>query len=201
MSEDWKAAWQPLIDLIGQPRVEKKIVWSSIPVEAGAVRRWLDPLEFNCALHYDRAVAQAHGYPDIVAPYASVTGFTNPPLWQPGTTLFDSAERNAQPHARSLRPPLPPQAPAITGYFATDMEYDFLRPVVVGELLGRRGPRLIACLPKETKVGRGAFVTFEAETLSSADGEVVARMRFSLFCYNPPTPPTPATAATSKEAA
>jgi hypothetical protein len=199
MNEDWKAAWQPVIDLIGQPLAENKIVWSSIPVEAGAVRRWLDPLEFDCALHYDRAAAQAHGYTNIVAPYASISGFAISPLWQPGTTLFDSAERNAQPIVRSLQPPLPPQAPAFTGYFATDMEYDFLRPVVVGEFLGRRAPRLIACAPKETKVGRGAFVTFEAETLSVADGDVVARMRFSLFCYNPH--PTPATAATPKEVA
>lgn len=187
MSDDWKAAWLPLMARLGEELGSGEISWGADAVEAGAIRRYLEPLEFDCALHYDAEVARAHGHGDITAPYTGTAPFTAPPLWRHGQTLFDSAERNAQPMARGLRPPVPAEAPPFTGYFATDMEMDFLRPVVVGERLGRRGQRLVACEPKETKVGRGAFLTFESDTVSS-EGDVVARMRFGLFCYNPHPP-------------
>jgi hypothetical protein len=45
--------------------------------------------------------------------------------------------------------------PKTTGYFATEVEIDFFRPVVVGERVGRRSRRLMSCVPKETSVGRG----------------------------------------------
>lgn len=183
-NEDWKAAWRPLIDTIGQGADDDHINWGIDGVEAGAIRRYLEPLEFDCALHYDRDVARAHGYDDIIAPYTGLSPFFTPPIWRPGTTLFTSAERNAQPDIKSLRPPLPPEAPPFTGYFATDMELDFLRPVAVGERLGRRPVKLIACQVKETRMGRGAFVTFETVTVSDK-GDTVSRMRFVLFCYNP----------------
>lgn len=183
MRDDWKTEWQPLVEMIGQDLVNGAVVWGADAVEAGAVRRYLEPLEFDCALHYDRDVARAHGYADIVVPYTGSASFALAPLWKPGTTIFNSPSRNAQPAIQSLRPALPPEAPSFTGYFATDIELDFLRPVVVGERLGRRGHKLLDCLLKETKVGRGAFCTFENETITD-QGEVVARMRFCIFCYN-----------------
>lgn len=184
MGDDWKKAWEPLLAMVGQNVGGDEIEWGADAVEAGAIRRYLEPLEFDCPLHYDRTTAQELGHADITAPYTGISPFTAAPLWQPGSVLFDSAERNAQPVVRGLRPPLPPEAPPFTGYFATDTEMDFLRPAVVGERLGRRGRRIVDCQLKETRVGRGAFVTFEIETVSSL-GDVVSRMRFTLFCYNP----------------
>lgn len=184
MSDDWKAAWQPLIKMVGQDIGSTETAWGSDVVEPGAVRRYLEPLEFDCPLHYDRAAAQAHGYSDIIAPYTSLATFTMPPLWIPGPAVFDSPMRDAQPASRSLRPPLPPEAPAFSAYFATDIEIDFLRPARIGERLGRRGQRLLSCLPKETKVGRGAFFTFEMDVVTT-EGEVVARYRMGGYCYNP----------------
>ena len=37
-------------------------------VELGAIRRWLEPKEFDCALHTDKSAAQSAGYRDIIAP-------------------------------------------------------------------------------------------------------------------------------------
>lgn len=184
MNDDWQASWQATIDAIGQELSDGSITWGPDVVEAGAVRRYLEPLEFDCALHYDRAVAREHGYSDIIAPYTAMFTFTISALWSPGEHPFNSAERNAQPTITSLRPQLPPQAPPITGYFATDFETDFLREIVVGERLGRRGYRLVGCKPKETKVGRGAFMTFESDVVSS-NGDVVARTRSTIYCYEP----------------
>ena len=77
--------------------------------------------------------------------------------------------------------------PRTTGYFATDMEMDFVRPVTLGERLGRRGHRLLSCTPKETAVGRGAFMKWESEVVD-ADGEVVMRMRTGTYAYQPHQP-------------
>ena len=184
MSDDWKKAWQGVVDVVGQDFSDGSTQWGPDVVEAGAVRRYLEPLEFDCALHYDRDIARQHGYDDITAPYTSAIAFTLQALWTPGPPIFTSAERDAQPHITALRPNLPPQAPPITGYFAADMELDFLREVTVGERVGRRGARLVGCNPKETRVGRGAFLTFETEVVSS-NGDVVARMRSSVYCYQP----------------
>jgi acyl dehydratase len=69
------------------------------------------------------------------------------------------------------------------------MEIDFLRPPVVGDRLGRRGGVLKACVPKWTTVGRGAFMTLEAEVITET-GEVVARVRNTVFAYEPVGPPS-----------
>ena len=54
----------------------------------------------------------------------------------------------------------------------------------VGDRLLRRGARLVACLPKETKVGRGAFLTWESEIVNQRL-EVVVRLQTTYFRYNP----------------
>ncbi len=188
-SDAWQDAWQPLIDAIahGTANVSAEqdtAPWGPDVVEAGAIRRWLDALEFDCPLHTDRSAALAQGFADIIAPATSLSAFTTGALRRVGERLFTSAERNAQPPVHALRPPLPHMAPHVPGYFATDMEFDYLRPVAVGERLRRRTPQVVACVPKQTKVGRGAFITFEALTESSL-GDVVLRSRYSLFCYEP----------------
>jgi acyl dehydratase len=74
--------------------------------------------------------------------------------------------------------------PPTTGYFATDFAMDWLRPATVGERLCRRGAALLSCEPKETAVGRGAFITWGSE-IANQEGEVLARMRLGTFRYVP----------------
>ncbi|WP_342244575.1 FAS1-like dehydratase domain-containing protein [Pseudomonas sp. OTU5201] len=186
MSESWKEEWLPLVAMVGESFGGNEVEWGADPIEAGAVRRFLEPLEFDCPLHSDPEVAETLGYDNLVAPYSSLLSFAMPPLWSPGQAVFVSQERDAQPVGPAIRPPLPEQAPACSGYFATDIEMDYLRPVMVGEHLGKRGRKLVGCKLKETRVGRGAFVTFESE-LVNRQLEPVARMRTSLFFYNPST--------------
>jgi hypothetical protein len=117
-----------------------------------------------------------------------VITFTIPPMWEPGQTIFTSDDRDAQPAVSPINGDTLRVAPQVTGFFATDMEVDFLRPPVVGERLGRRGSVLKACVPKWISVGRGAFMTLEAEVISDA-GDVVARIRNTVFAYEPVGPP------------
>lgn len=181
---DWKSEWQPVIDAVGKDFANGEITWGADPVEPGAIRRYLEPLEFDCPLHTDPEVARGMGFENVTMPYTGVIAWTLPPAWRPGETLFDSDDRDAQPVRSAINNRDMPLGPKTTGFFGTDIELDFLRPVVAGERIGRQGKRLLACAPKETSVGRGAFLTWESDIVTDA-GEVVARIRIGTYAYVP----------------
>jgi hypothetical protein len=188
MSDDWKQAWQPLIDAVGTDFGSDVEVWGADEVERSSTRRFLEPLEFDCPLHYDGATVEKYGYSDIVAPYSSILTYTLPAMWQPGQHIWTSAERNAQPArspvAVSSSDPMQKLMPSSSGFFATDIEIDYLQPVVVGDHMRMQGRKLLSCIPKETRVGRGAFITWESEILNQR-AELVARIRVGVYQYVP----------------
>jgi hypothetical protein len=181
---DWQAAWQPLVDAVGREFGDGTVVYGADRVEAGLIRRYVEPLEFSSSLHHDAEVARAHA--DITAPYTSLLMFSVPAMWSPGDPpVFSSAERDAQPARSPVAERRLREQPYTSEYFATDMEIDFVRPVVVGERVGRRrSQRLVSCEPKETGVGRGAFLVWESE-LVDGQGDVVARIRTGVYSYVP----------------
>ncbi|MEW2354411.1 MaoC family dehydratase N-terminal domain-containing protein [Spirillospora sp. NPDC029432] len=183
-NEDWKEDWRPVVDAVGRDFSDGTTTWGADPVEPGAIRRYLEPLEFGCALHTDPEAARAAGFADVTMPYTGVIAWTIPAAWRPGETLFDSDDRDAQPVHSAINNQDMPLGPRTTGFFGTDIEVDFERPVVAGERIGRRGRRLVACTPKETAVGRGAFMTWESEVVTGRD-EVVARIRIGTYAYVP----------------
>jgi acyl dehydratase len=181
----WQDQWRPLMDAVGSDLSEGDIVVGPDVVERGAIRRFVEVLELGCPLHVDPDVAAAHGHPEVVAPVSSITTFTIAPLWSPGDPpVFTRDDRNAQPARSGVAPRRTGLEPETTGGFATDLEADFLRPVHAGMRLTRAGYRLVACTPKETRVGRGAFVTWESETRDESD-TVVARWRSTGYRYTP----------------
>lgn len=182
MSQDWKTAWEPVVARIGESLGTGSVRWGADEVERGAVRRFLEPLEFDCPLHHDVQVARAFGYRDIVAPYTSAVTFAMGPLWAPGRSAFPSEDRNAPPVKPAIDPgEYPPEA---TGLFATDFEVEFVRPPVVGDRLGRTDRTLVDVSLKETKVGRGAFLKFESRLVDAVESTVVT-FRTGLFAYEP----------------
>ncbi|GAA2448897.1 hypothetical protein GCM10010191_77960 [Actinomadura vinacea] len=184
---DWRAEWQPVVDAVGRDFADGETVWGADPVERGAIRRYLEPLEFDCALHTGPEAARAAGFADVTMPYTGVIAWTIPAAWNPGETLFDSADRDAQPVRTAINNQDMGLGPKTTGFFGTDIEVDFVRPVVAGERIGRRGRRLLSCKPKETAVGRGAFMTWESEVVTE-ESEVVARIRIGTYAYVPKEP-------------
>ena len=101
MSEDWTAEWQPLAEAVGRDFGDGTVVFGADAVEPGTIRRYLEPLEIGCPIHYDADAARAAGHPGIVAPYTATMVYSVPPMWRPGEpTLYQSADRDAQP-ARS----------------------------------------------------------------------------------------------------
>lgn len=183
-TDDWKAEWQPVIDAVGRDFTDGEVIWGADPVEPGAIRRYLEPLELDCALHTDPAAARKAGYGNVIMPFTGVIAWSLPPAWRPGEVLFDSHERNAQPVRSAINNEYIGVGPRTTGFFGTDLEVDFLRPVVAGEHLGRRGRILVSCTPKETSVGRGAFLTWSSEVVTTSL-EVVARIRIGSYAYVP----------------
>jgi hypothetical protein len=183
---DWQSAWQPMVDAVGTVFGDGAVVYGADPVEPGLVRRYVEPLEFGSALHHDPEVARAHGYPDVIAPYTSLLMFCVPPLWSPGDPpVFTTAGRDAQPARSPVAERRPRLQPATSEYFATDMEMDFVRPVAVGERVGRRRSQLlVSCLPKETRVGRGAFLVWQSDVVDG-EGAVLARVRTGVYSYVP----------------
>ncbi|MFJ8025451.1 MaoC family dehydratase N-terminal domain-containing protein [Streptomyces sp. NPDC096311] len=183
----WVRAWDPMVALVGTDLSDRQIHWGADRIEAGTVRRFLEPIELGSLIHYDESVARHHGYDGLVAPSTSLISYSLPPMWSPGEPpLFSAADgdRDAQPSRSPVENPDASRIPPVRGFFATDMELDFLRPVIAGERLGRRGRRLLSCTPKETRVGRGAFCTYESEIVSDR-GDVVARIRNGSYAYEP----------------
>jgi MaoC dehydratase-like protein len=184
--DHWEAAWQPVIAAVGKDFGGGEVIEGADSVEPSAVRRYLEPLEFDCPLHHDERVAREHGHAGVIAPLASYFTFVAPPLWRPGDpAVFTSDERDAQPEGIAARRFLTGLEPPHTGYFAADMEVEPLRPVVLGDNLTRSGMKLVACHPKETSVGRGAFMTWEWEVRNQRR-ETVARFRNTMYVYNGP---------------
>jgi acyl dehydratase len=182
---DWQRDWDAMAAAVGQEFSDGTVEYGADAVTAADIRRFCEPLEFDCPLHYDPAAATAAGFGDVILPYTAVMSWSIPPMWSPGDPpLFDDQARDAQPARSPINNPRIAIAPPTSGFFATDMEFDYLRPVEAGERVGRRGRRLLGCVPKETSVGRGAFLTWESEVVTGA-GEVVARMRTGSFAYVP----------------
>ena len=79
LEPDWAAAWQPMVDAVGTVFGDGRAVYGADRVEAGLIRRYVEPLEFGSGLHHDPDVARAHGHPDVIAPYTSLLMFCVPP--------------------------------------------------------------------------------------------------------------------------
>ena len=185
MTEDWQRAWQPLVDAVGRDFGGGTVVFGADAVEPGTIRRYAEPLELDCPLHYDPAVARAHGYPDVVAPYTAALSYSVPAMWRPGEpTLYGDPAPDAQPARSPINNEDMPLGPKTTGFFATDIALDFVRPLHAGERVGRRGRKLVGCVPKRTSLGRGAFLTWESELVTES-GEVVAVVRSGTYAYDP----------------
>ena len=162
--DGWEQAWQPMIDLVGEDFSEGETQPAADTVEKMSIRRYLEPLEFGCPLHYDEAAALASGYRGILAPYSGISQtWTDQGQWHPGDA---TNYPNADPNHNSVRRAAagagrPVPQPATTAAFATDIEIEYFEPVCVGDHLTYSGRKLISVVPRETSVGRGAFSVWQ----------------------------------------
>lgn len=186
-ADEWARAWQPMVDAVGTDFGADTAWRGADAIDPSALRRFLEPLEFDCPLHHDEAFARRHGHPTVIAPFASLLTFTIPPLWSPGEpTLYPDHAYSAQPDRTPLRNPPTGIEPPTAGYFATDIELDLFDSPHLGQRLVRTGNRLVSCIPKSTSVGNGAFTTWESRIVAEPDVEL-ARLRIGRYSYQPHT--------------
>jgi len=151
-------------------------------VELGSIRRWLEPKEFDCALHTDRAAANDAGYRDVVAPSTMVFSYGLPAYWAPGD---DHAVVGDEP--RQIPIPVIFDVPApCTLSFASNIDMEFFEPMIVGDRITRTS-RLTDISHKELRVGNGAFMT-QQDTYTNQDGKKVAVVLLTIFRFVPPEP-------------
>ena len=186
MSDDALAAeWRAVRDEIGSELPENDGSRMVDTVDRSSIRRWCEALEFGCELHCFDDIAQRHGFRAVTAPYSAMASYALPALWEPGDApVFAESGLNAQPVRSPVAAIELPGAPKVTGFFATEIENQYMRPLVVGDQVRRGARRLIDCVPKRTRVGRGAFVTIETTLLDQHD-ELIAVNRSTYFYYRP----------------
>ena len=149
-------------------------------VELGSIRRWLEPKEFDCALHTDAAAAQAAGYRDVIAPNTMVFSYGLPAYWSPSD---GNAKMGDEP--RQIPIPVIFDVPApCTLSFASNVDMEFFEPMHVGDVITRTS-RLRSIDQKELRVGKGAFMTQE-DTYTNQYDEQVAVVLLTIFRFVPP---------------
>jgi acyl dehydratase len=143
------------------------------------IRHKLEVYCFDCPLHYDEAVAQAHGYRTVVAPVAMTGLWMVPPYWTPGEPppfAPGLRERNGTYRRTELPEPF-------TRGFNAASEWETFEPLYPGDKL-RSTSKLIKIEPKTTRVGTGAFITGETR-VTKQSGELVLITRGTSYRYDP----------------
>ncbi len=151
-------------------------------VEAGTIRSWLEVLEFGCPLHHDEKMAQEAGYKGVFAPYTMLQTYSSPPNWQPGqSTAWQSNHPDFTLRTQVNGGEIPVPG---TCSFATDVEIEYFQPLYLGDRVSVRERRLVKVNPKHTRVGEGAFLTWESRFCNQR-GEIVGAARTSSYVYVP----------------
>jgi 3-methylfumaryl-CoA hydratase len=142
------------------------------------IRRKLEVYCFECPLHHDEKVAQAHGYRTIVAPVTVTPIWAMPAYWSPGeASPFAPGVREKNGTGRTDIP-----TPYTRGFNASS-EREFFEPVYPGDWLQGTW-KLTDVQPKKTRLGDGVFLTTEVR-IQKQSGVLVAIDRSTAFRYNP----------------
>jgi 3-methylfumaryl-CoA hydratase len=150
-------------------------------VSRNDVRRKLEVYCFDCPLYSDDLVAQAHGYRATPAPVVMTGLWAMPAHWAPGQqSPFDPNDPEARLHGV-------PEEVAVPMPFARNVqaasEAEYFEPLYPGDRLhGVR--KLVEITPKQTRLGNGAFFTFEGRHFKQS-GELVSVTRSTGYRYDP----------------
>jgi acyl dehydratase len=145
------------------------------------IRRKLEVYCFDCPLHYDAQVAQAHGYRTVVAPVAMTSLWGVSPYWTPGEPPpFAPGLRERNGTRRRIEAPEP-----FSRGFNAASEWEVFEPLYPGDRL-RMTSKIVKIEPKTTRLGEGVFITNETRVTKRGSGELVLISRGTGFRYDPP---------------
>lgn len=169
----------PLAELeawLGRERVDEGVD----EVTRNDIRRKLEVYCFDCPLHYDEAVARAHGYRTLVAPVSMTSLWAVAPYWTPGEPPpFAPGLRERNGTRRRIELP----EPYSRGFNAAS-EWEAFEPLYPGDRL-RMTSKLVKLEPKTTRLGHGVFITSETRITKQQTDELVMITRSTAYRYDP----------------
>lgn len=146
-------------------------------VSRNDIRRKLEVYCFDCPLYTDDDIARAHGYRMAVAPSAMIPLWTMPAYWRPGDPPLFSPGKAQRDGGTNMAVP---KVYSSTVNAASEVEYyDSVYP---GDRL-QSVVKLTDVKERETRLGIGAFLTFETR-IERLSGELVALRRNTSFQYD-----------------
>jgi hypothetical protein len=166
--------------LVGAPVGSGDPAVAPDPVNQPMIRHWAAAFEDRNPAYTDPAFAAASRFGGIVAPPCMLQTWT-----MPTAQITGIAERGGSPVP--VEGPSPLAVLDDAGFVATlasNSEFEIERYVRLGEVL--RSTTVIESISdeKQTRVGRGHFVTW-VTTYTDERGEVVGRQRFRILKFAP----------------
>ncbi len=154
------------------------------PVNQPMIRHWAAAFDDWNPVYTDPEAAAASRFGSIVAPPLMLQ------TWTMATpTIEGIAERGGSPVASEGGGPLQVLDDAgYVGTLATNSEFDIARPLRLGEVVSSMTVLESIGPEKQTRLGRGRFVTW-ATTYSVESGEVVGRQVFRILKFVPEAAP------------
>lgn len=142
------------------------------PVSVADIRRHLELVGLDDAIHTDDAAARSHGFRAAVSPVCLLRTWSFPAYREPGGELDESG---------GLHPPIPlTSVPAPGGrMFATESSMRYVADVCVGDRIDATSV-LRSVTRKRTRAGAGAFLVVET-TYANQHGETVAVETLTTF--------------------
>ena len=164
--------------LVGEPVGSPEARPGPDPVNQPMIRHWAAAFEDANPVYTDPDAAARSTFGEIVAPPVMLQTWTFPtPL------ITGMAERGGSPVESTGASPLDVLDDAgFTATLASNSEFEIERYLHLGETVSAQTVMETISEEKQTRIGRGHFVTW-LTTYTAGDGEVVGRQRFRILKF------------------
>ena len=156
------------------------------PVNQAMIRHWVEAMGDDNPVYVDEQAARAAGFSSVVAPASMLQAWTMRGYRR--SMEIDRARATGSssgPSGDALEELFGAlDAAGFTSVVATDCEQEYLRPLVVGDLLRARSVIETVSAEKRTALGPGHFVTTRTD-YADDEGRPVATMRFRILRFRP----------------
>jgi hypothetical protein len=180
MSEETRAGDAALAEMramIGKPIGTPSV--APDPVNQPMIRHWAAAFEDPNPVYTDLERAAASRFGAIVAPPMMLQTWT-----MPTPKITGIAERGGSPVEQSESPLAALDRAGFIATLATNSEFEIVRYLRLGEVITSTMEIESVSDEKQTRIGRGHFITW-VTTYRDAGGEVVGRQMFRILKFAP----------------
>ncbi|MGA2519756.1 MAG: bifunctional MaoC family dehydratase N-terminal/OB-fold nucleic acid binding domain-containing protein [Acidimicrobiales bacterium] len=154
------------------------------PVNQAMIRHWIDAMGDDNPVYVDEEAARANGFPGVVAPPTMLQawimrGYRSQPEGRWTETRHEGAAPSAQEQLFAVL-----DAAGFTSVVATNCDQEYVRPLVLGDVLTVSSVIDSVSPEKHTGLGDGHFITTRLD-FTDQHGDTVATMRFRVLRFRP----------------